>query len=1265
MQPFVALLGQELDLTSQEIADIIWIANQMQAGDGGAMGIDRTQPASSTAQQTSASSTSERISPPITDKQTDTDSGTKAAEVHPPNPDRSNFSSQLAFQMPDARSLRSPLSLARSLKPLLQRVATGWSNVLDEEATVQRIADEQIWMPVVKPTLEPWLDLALVVDESVSMQIWQRTIGELQRLLAHYGVFRDVRVWGLVINSSTSLIASDEGVWVRPGLGASARKQSLRHPKELLDPSGRRLILVATDCVSSFWRSGEMLPALKLWAKSGQLAIVQMLPEWLWARTGLGLAAGVRFSSLAAGATNQQLLTRDLSPWDEIDLETGIKVPVVTLESDRFGTWAQMVAARGGVWSPGVVFEPEPLSSVLNEQQGQVMEIGAVQRVQRFRSTASPMARRLAGFLASAPAINLPVVRIVQDRLLPDSQQVHVAEVFLGGLLKPLVELQGSLIGVETMNPDTVPYDFMDGVREVLLESVPTSDVVNVLGEVSAFVAERLGLTVDAFMGVLRNPTVADGDVVSQSRPFAMVTAEILKKLGGEYAVFAQELESVNQQDWERFARAAEEARQDPDRLDESEKIRQDFYRQIIELHFKKIEETIAHDFADGSYEFQTYSRDREDSDIDEIHVNGVETVNVIEVIGTIDTDDFSGVFEVSAKIIFSVEFTQLNHEGFIPKIHDDTNYRTISGLISNQSVNASVRVYVEFLHDPDASLEIDHIDLIIQEPISLDYQDAILTESEASLSSIDLGSRKIYSNLPLANYPRFIGREREIAMLLEQLSPNVREYIIAITGVGGIGKTTLAIEVAYLCLQSRINDILNKRIPTFDAFIFISSKNKFPFEGSLLEHPPRDKTFLDLFEVILQTLEEPIVFQVRHDLEYLVYAALSKQATLLIVDNLETLDSNEREKTLSFLNGVPHPTKVIVTTREHLGLHQIHLHNLTPIDSTQLINILAKDIVLTQSQINQIYEKSCGVPLVIQYLLSQIAAGYDIEDILVSDLMIMRDSTQNSSTSRKNNSTKSVLDVKRLQEIQKLRMTIRTSRNDAEIIKALKRLGVIAKGDKQSISDVLSVLSRVNQNHEVTIEVIKTIGKIGKGNSSAIQALVRLLTNNHNILATVEILKSLAKISNGEANTIRSICNLLTFNKNNLIIIEAINTLSVIAKCNQSAVQKVLSLWTHTSDKNIKKSIIKGLGEIGNGDRSVINKLISILRIERDSVLTQLTADSLAKIAVGDQDAIQEMVIKLQRSPIKPKTLRENLRRNLNKLDPGNAIASEYAKKL
>lgn len=162
----------------------------------------------------------------------------------------------------------------------------------------------------------------------------------------------------------------------------------------------------------------------------------------------------------------------------------------------------------------------------------------AEQRVQAFRVTASPMARKLAGLLAAAPVISLPIVRLIQKTLLKESQQVHVAEIFLGGLLKPLSE-----INAET-NPDYVQYEFMDGVRELLVDSVPSGYVLNVVDEVSKYVARKVGLSLENFAAVLRNPQqVRDSDIAGDVGYFATVTAQVLRRLGGEYTRFAEELE--------------------------------------------------------------------------------------------------------------------------------------------------------------------------------------------------------------------------------------------------------------------------------------------------------------------------------------------------------------------------------------------------------------------------------------------------------------------------------------------------------------------------------------------------------------------------------------------------------------------------------------------------------------------------------------------------------------------------------------------------
>ncbi|MEA5472547.1 SAV_2336 N-terminal domain-related protein, partial [Spirulina sp. 06S082] len=521
-------LNVEMDLSVEEIADTIWLALQIQpesraiatAGEEENRELERSDRSflerDEEISESSFSQREEKIR-----------KGQKEAGIYPPTPAKTAVSVDMSLKIPDAPSLRSPLDLARALKPLMRRMPSGCDSLLDEAKTSQNIAETGVWLPVLQPTLEPWLDLELVVDESLSMHLWRRAIAEWVRLLKNYGIFRNVRIWGLLVE--------DGRVGIRRGIGGIGKNQRFRSPDELVDPTGRRLVLVVSDCVSSFWREGKMVAVLEAWGKRQPMAIVQMLPRWLWGRTSLGRGATVRLRGLSPGVANRALRSEAVSLWDG---EGGIKVPVLTLEAERAAIWAQMVAGKG-VWCSGVAFAREGWRE---ESEGEKRDrLTAADRVQGFRVTASPMARKLAGLLASAPVITLPVVRLIREQCLRESQQVHVAEVFLGGLLKPLTEIDADT------NPDLVRYDFIEGVRELLIESVPSSYVLDVVDKVSQFIARKLGLSLENFAAVLKNPQeVLDGDVVEEVRPFAMVTAQVLRCLGGEYAKFAEELERQN-----------------------------------------------------------------------------------------------------------------------------------------------------------------------------------------------------------------------------------------------------------------------------------------------------------------------------------------------------------------------------------------------------------------------------------------------------------------------------------------------------------------------------------------------------------------------------------------------------------------------------------------------------------------------------------------------------------------------------------------------
>ena len=138
------------------------------------------------------------------------------------------------LRTPAAPALPEALALSRALRPLLRKVPSRSRAVIDETATAERYADRKLWLPVFKGQPERWLELALVVEDSPSMRVWQPTLADLYRLLARHGAFRDVRWWRLSFDPER-----------RPVLSKPTAGSQPRAPAELLHPEGRR---------SGWWR---------------------------------------------------------------------------------------------------------------------------------------------------------------------------------------------------------------------------------------------------------------------------------------------------------------------------------------------------------------------------------------------------------------------------------------------------------------------------------------------------------------------------------------------------------------------------------------------------------------------------------------------------------------------------------------------------------------------------------------------------------------------------------------------------------------------------------------------------------------------------------------------------------------------------------------------------------------------------------------------------------------------------------------------------
>lgn len=242
--------------------------------------------------------------------------------------------------------------------------------------------------------------------------------------------------------------------------------------------------------------------------------------------------------------------------------------------------------------------------------------------------------------------------------------------------------------------------------------------------------------------------------------------------------------------------------------------------------------------------------------------------------------------------------------------------------------------------------------------------------------SSKKRGKLHMLSGLP--RRPYFVGREDEINVILQSLQPNSRTFIIGIEAIGGMGKTALAIETSYRVVE---NDL-------FESVIWISAK-----ESTLTLHGiepvnPEAKTLSDILITIGESLGNPTIgnLSLQEQIKK-AYYLLSKQTTLLVLDNFETLSRNEQRDVLDFLRRSPFTLKVLITSRERIAEGQIiRLRGLSFEESNALLEWDAqqKNIQLTTDQNKQLVDLTGGLPLALLWVQGQIAVlGHSVNQVL------------------------------------------------------------------------------------------------------------------------------------------------------------------------------------------------------------------------------------------------------------------------------------------
>lgn len=244
-------------------------------------------------------------------------------------------------------------------------------------------------------------------------------------------------------------------------------------------------------------------------------------------------------------------------------------------------------------------------------------------------------------------------------------------------------------------------------------------------------------------------------------------------------------------------------------------------------------------------------------------------------------------------------------------------------------------------------------------------------------ISDISIPSRLVQHNLP--HRGDFIGREKEKKQVHEALKS--RSFIITIDGIGGIGKTSLALEVLHECLAvSQNSQPAPNGVQKFGVFIWTSARD-------------RDLTINDILDTIARTLEYPFITQLslqekRHE----IVKRLQEKPCLLIVDNFETIIDDAVH---DFVLNLPEPSKCLITSRTQ-SIRQARAVSLRGMAKEEALLLIKNEsgrlginldpLVVNERNFQCFYDATGGAPLAIRWSVGQIKQrGQSIEGVLNS----------------------------------------------------------------------------------------------------------------------------------------------------------------------------------------------------------------------------------------------------------------------------------------
>jgi hypothetical protein len=228
-----------------------------------------------------------------------------------------------------------------------------------------------------------------------------------------------------------------------------------------------------------------------------------------------------------------------------------------------------------------------------------------------------------------------------------------------------------------------------------------------------------------------------------------------------------------------------------------------------------------------------------------------------------------------------------------------------------------------------------------------------------------------VLAQLPPKTYHRFVGRFDERDKVMNCLrDPLMRG--IAIVGLGGMGKTALAIDVAEQCSNEK----------SFDAIVWTSAKTECFVGENIANTNVFAYTFDELLNEIGRQCERTDILQMpSNQKQEAIKRLLANRRVLIVLDNLETV--KESEKIVTDVFSILGQGKLLLTSRHHIRHEQMFTLDLGGFSVEDGVAFLREDgkvrgiETVKQAErpvLAEIHQVTGGSPLAMKLVVGQVS---------------------------------------------------------------------------------------------------------------------------------------------------------------------------------------------------------------------------------------------------------------------------------------------------